>query len=84
MIFTINLNEFRQMATLEQGIVCYYETESKIELYLIKPGISVIFKSVYIKRGDENDLIWKDDNLKKALRIIDIDKGDISFKIVRE
>ena len=83
MIFNIGHNEFRQLAELDPGIVCYYETEEKIEMYLIKSGSPVIYRYVYIKQGNEQDLIWKDDHIssKNVLRILSIEKEKSNFTI---
>jgi len=82
MIFNIPLEKFRTLMPLEAGIIYYLEKEDSIELYL--PQNHIILKAIYIKQGTEQDLIWRDDNLKKAMRIISIDKGDVSFKIIQE
>jgi len=71
------------MLPLEGGLILYKEDEEKIELYLPKTS-GYILKSIYLKQGTEQDLIWKDDYLKRAIRIISIDKGDITFKIAKE
>tara|TARA_Y100000310_G_scaffold334964_2_gene415881 strand:+ start:286 stop:534 length:249 start_codon:yes stop_codon:yes gene_type:complete len=82
MIFNIPLETFRTIMPLEQGIIYYLEKEERIELYL--PQGNIILKAIYIKQGTEQDLIWRDDNLKKAMRVISIEKGDVTFKITKE
>lgn len=82
MIFNIPFETFRTLMPLESGIIYYLEKEESIELYL--PQREVILKAIYLKQGTEQDLIWRDDNLKKAMRIISIDKGEIKFNITQE
>lgn len=82
MIFNIPLETFRTLMPLEQGLIYYLEKEESIELYL--PQREVILKAIYLKQGTEQDLIWRDDNLKKAMRLISVDKGDVTFKISKE
>lgn len=76
MIFNINFEDFRRMAEVEQGIVCFYESEEQLELFILKSGMPVIFKCTYFKQGEEADLIWKEQNMsnKSFLRITKIEK----------
>ena len=81
-LFNIPFESMRTMLPLHGGLIVYIEDEEKIDIY-IQQGYCLL-KSTYLKVGTEEDLIWKDDNLKRAVRAFSIDKGDISFKIVRE
>ena len=81
-LFNIPFETMRTMLPLESGLIIYIEDEEKIDLY-IQNGYCLL-KSTYSKVGTEQDLIWKDDNLKRALRAYSIDKGDVTFKIEKE
>ena len=82
MLFNIPFETMRTMLPLESGLIIYIEDEEKIDLY-IQNGYCLL-KSTYLKVDTEQDLIWKDDNLKRALRAYSIDKEDVTFKIEKE
>ena len=81
-LFNIPFESMRTMLTLETGLIIYIEDEEKIDVY-IQNGYCLL-KSTYLKVDTEQDLIWKDDNLKRALRAFSIDTGKVTFKIVKE
>ena len=81
-LFNIPFETMRMMLPLESGLIIYIEDEEKIDVY-IQSGYCLL-KSTYLKEGTEQDLIWKDDNLKRALRAFSIDTGKTTFKIVKE
>ena len=82
MIINIAYETFRQMMAKTNELILYYETETLIDLY-IQYGAS-FFKTTYSKQGTEQDLIWKDENLKKAIRVISIDKREVNINISQE
>jgi len=81
-LFNIPFETMRTMLPLESGLIIYIEDEEKIDLY-IQSGYCLL-KSSYLKVGTEQDLIWKDDYLKRAVRAFSIDTGKVTFKIVKE
>jgi len=81
-LFNIPFETMRMMLPLESGLIIYIEDEEKIDVY-IQSGYCLL-KSTYLKEGTEQDLIWKDDNLKRAVRAFSIDTGKTTFKIVKE
>jgi len=82
MIINIAYETFRQMMGQTNELILYHETEALIDLY-IQYGAS-FFKTTYLKQGTEQDLIWKDDNLKKAIQFISIDKKEVNINISQE
>ena len=82
MIINIAYETFRQMMGQTNELILYQENDATIELY-IQYGASY-FKTTYSKQGTEQDLIWKDDNLKKAVRIISIDKKEVNINITQQ
>ena len=81
-LFNIPFETMRTMLPLESGLIIYIEDEEKIDLY-IQSGYCLL-KSTYVKVDTEQDLIWKDDNLKRAVRAFSIDTGKTTFKIIKE
>ena len=84
MIFTIRYEDFRSKRALDQGTLYFKENEELIELFLELNGSPIILKTIYNKQGDEYDLIWKDDNLKNAIRLISIDKPNVNLRLSAE
>ena len=82
MIFNIPFESMRTMLPLESGLIIYIEGEEKIDLYLSQGNY--LLKSTYLKQGTEQDLIWKDDYLKRALRAISYEKVGVTFKVERD
>lgn len=82
MIFNINENQFKTMKALHPNDLVFVEFDDRIELFLLAGAH--IFKTTHLKEGAEQDLIWRENNLKEGIRAISYDKQDISFKLVRE
>ena len=79
MLFNVPFETIRTLLPLESGFIFYLEDEEKIELYISQANAWL--KSTYLKVGTEEDLIWKDDYLKRAIRVFSVDKGDVTFRI---
>jgi len=69
MIIDIDLNTLRQLRK-DTHRFFFIERDDTIEIYSILNNI--LFRYIYTKKGDENDLLFFDNTLKNALKIKNI------------
>lgn len=80
MIFEVTETVYRM---IQSGTEFYTETPDYIECYKLLPSGIALFK---YKKSDnpEDDLIWRNEHITKAIPAISVDKGDINLKLVKE
>lgn len=69
--------------TIQAGTTLYHETLDTIDMYKPIEGGWVCSKHLKSENA-ENDLIWRDDNLKSAIPVLEVKPIDLKLKLAAE
>lgn len=81
--FDVSWDLLAYIIAKDNGALYYSEDDESFKLYYVQNN-GVCLHYQYLKQGTEQDLIWKDDHLKNAVRVIRPRKNDLKLRIKTE
>jgi len=63
---------------IDVGALYYTEEEELVRLYYVQNN-NVVLQYSYVKKGSEEDLIWKDTYLKRGIRVLRLNKNKVNL-----
>ena len=80
--FNISWETLRYIIAKDNGALYFKESEIGCVLYYVQNN-NVMLTYTYMKVGSEQDLIWKEDNLKNAIRVVSMNEQTVKFQIIQ-